>query len=209
MIKKKITKFLISTIAIAFLLCLSGYYYINQQTDYVSWDVNYPIYNSIEELEYDSDFIVIGTPISNQNHAIIDEYGIIEEGYTITDLKVNKVVSKNKSKEIPKKISVVEPYFNYDLSLEQKLVLLAGNQLITREGYKPMIQNGKYLLFLRFIEEEDKYIISGLYQGSYLINEYNEGHHEEHSEEHEHDHYNKLKKLALDKFKKEIEITLP
>lgn len=186
--KRKITMRLIYTIAIILLLGFSGYIYINLKTDFVSFDANYPIYHSAEELENDSDLIVIGSPKSMRNYVLKDEIGIVEEGYTVTDFEIDNIISQRMDENITKKISVLEPYFDYELSLKQKLVLQVGTQIIKTEEYEPMIKNNQYLLFLRYVSEEDKYVINGIFQGKYHISGDILTYHEQ-SEEEDHKHY--------------------
>lgn len=196
-------KYIISSITIIPIIFSIGFiYFINQKVDYVEWDIDYPIYESLEELESDSDLIIIGEPNNIKNYVQKEDSGIVEEGYTITNFKVNHIISQNKNTEIPNEISVVEPYFDYELSLSQKVVLQAGKQIIKNEEYIPMEIGEKYLLFLYFVEEENKYIINGIHQGTYHIFKNSKTLYE--NNEVQDEHYNQLRKEIIDKYEKDM-----
>lgn len=146
---------------------MGSYYYFDQKTNVVIWSADFEMYESVHELVDDSDLIVIGNPKAKKNHIVIIDDGIVEEGYTITDFKINKVVSAD---DIDEKahlndIIVVEPYYYYDDPI--------GQSLISIEGYAPMRMKGKYILFLQSNREGDMYLINGVYQGKHNINAQN------------------------------------
>lgn len=206
--KKNLVKLTSSIVIVLLILALGIMIYINQKTDYVSWEADYPIYYSPDDLEKNSDLIIIGSPQSIKNHVRKDERGIVEEGYTVTGFKIDSIVSENSNYEIPEQISVIEPYFDYEPSLRQKLVLSAGKQIITTENYQPMKENSKYLLFLYFVEDENVYVINGLYQGKYRIDNSNLEVYYGECKEQDYKYNSQLNELVKNKYKKEISVSL-
>lgn len=187
------------SLGLIFFLLVSGgvYYYYEQKIKYVVWDSDIKIYASVDQLIKDSDLIVIGAPTETKNHVIIVE-DMVEEAHTITNFKIDKVVSmefSNKSKHI----TIIEPYFFYNLSAAQKIVNSAGKMLISDEGYIPMDDKQRYMLFLKLHKDGDMYLINGSYQGKYNISS-------DHIETNHNDsHIQTLYKEVLNKFEMEIE----
>lgn len=182
------------SILVCFFIGLVGLYlYLEQQTQVVVWGANYKVYESVDEIEKDSDLIVIGRPIDKSNHIVLREDGTVEEGYTITKFKINKVISNttNINRNNIQDISLIEPYFIYDEIIGQKLISI--------EGYEPMDKQEKYILFLTLNKEGDNYFINGLSQGKHNINGNN------HSKKHKyHDDNSDLDKKVLEKFYDDI-----
>jgi hypothetical protein len=136
---------------------------------------SYKTYNESAELEIAADLVVVGrakTSIEDgqptavpesekakRNHAvnesvvIKDEQGFIVDRYTITSVKVHKVV---KGKVEDKEIKVLQP----------AAVVKESNQpafISTIEDYAPLKKNVKYLLFLKEVDTATYPNLAGVY----------------------------------------------
>lgn len=128
--------------------------------------------DSYEELEKYSDLIVEVEVVGEKvNKSVIEEKGIVHYGVTKTFVEIVDIFKSNEVK-IGDKVAVWEDYF---LTTNDK----GKEYYITIEGYRPMREGEKYLLFL---VKNDKgtfssaYSISGAYQGKFpmeLINQDN------------------------------------
>jgi hypothetical protein len=142
-------------------------YFINKnegsQVESVSMSSKHEGFSSLEELEQDSEIIIIGKKESSEN--FVDkvsegpEKGTINIFYTLSDVKVSKVLKNTTDKEINKSLTVLERGA-FDTNV------LGKKQYIHVEGYELMKENKKYLLFLRESESDpSQYIIKGVYYG--------------------------------------------
>ncbi|WP_409250591.1 hypothetical protein V1502_10440 [Bacillus sp. SCS-153A] len=120
-----------------------------------SGSADYPIFDSLEELEADSDLIIKGQ--LHGDPQIKDEY---QSGVHIDSVRKSEVVIREVYKgqrEEEEIITVYEPGFVQD------------NTLITIEGYVPMNSSGNYILFLRE-NPNGEYVVMGVDQGKYDLN---------------------------------------
>ncbi len=136
---------------------------------------NYKTYENAEDLEIASGLIIIGKPqasleeskptsipisqqltkqpIVNESIVVKDNDGAIIDRYTISSVKVQKVV-KGQFKE--KEIRVIQP----------SAVVKEDNQapfISTIEGYSPLKKNSKYILFLKEIDTATYPKMAGVY----------------------------------------------
>lgn len=125
----------------------------NQNLKIVSADADYPVYNSIAELEYHSDLIVEGKITGDRRLKNWESNGEVVLSANLSDFNVTQVY---KGVNPGKTITVCEPAY------------LSGDTLFTIEGYNMMKKDSKYVLFLSKTSD-DVYRIEGAHQGKYNI----------------------------------------
>ncbi len=180
---------------------------------------NHMIYETNEELEKDSDLIIVGKiktdfeqsqPIvveqkkagteklrESQSVVVKDKIGIVDY-YTITPVDVKKVVKGSFSE---KQVKVIEAGAVVEEAGKTKYIM-------ARENFSPLQKNSKYLLFLKKIDPStypnlaDVYSIISINQGKFNADGTDK---KELDVEGKNDRYKKLKESTLEKFKKETD----
>lgn len=166
---------------------------------------DYHFYNSVEELEDSSDYIVKVKGIGERELVTWkDKYDPTDPGVsgTQTTVKITEVFKGSLHKNDT--IIVHEPAYFED------------QKYYSSQGYNLMVTDSEYLLFLRQFGEQfdDGAVIIGMYQGKYDLNNSSEvkfvsGQNEYQQikdveyfgDQQEVDHFNMLKKQVLDKYK--------
>ncbi|MBW7651157.1 membrane lipoprotein lipid attachment site-containing protein [Anoxybacillus sp. ST4] len=113
-------------------------------------------YNYLEEMENDSEVILIGTKKNGESY--FDKDGDMVTGfYTISDVEIKKVFKNEKGYTLNKGniIKVME-----NGAFDKK-----ANTMYGSAGYQLMKDNKSYLLFLRKSTTHDEYTIKGVYYG--------------------------------------------
>ncbi|WP_246943294.1 hypothetical protein [Bacillus pinisoli] len=124
------------------------------------------IYNSLDELEKESPLIVIGKKIDGKSIFDRDEEGIPNYYFTLSDFEVKSVIKNDTERVIDKKITILET-----AAYEEN-----HDQLLSVNGYLPMEDNKKYILFLELNESENgpsvgSYNIKGVVFGKFAFEE--------------------------------------
>lgn len=113
-------------------------------------------YDYLEEMENDSEVILIGTKKRGESH--FDKDGDMVTGfYTISDVEIKKVFKNEKGYGLDKG-NVIKVIENGAFDKET-------NTLYGSAGYQLMKDNKSYLLFLRKSTTHDEYTIKGVYYG--------------------------------------------
>ena len=158
--KKKIILY----ISLFCILCLTGVYASRFMfPQLVEAQGKYFLYDSIETLQKDSQFIVEVQVIEKKNSVITyTEDKCPYSGHTPVTVKVLKSLPGDSMLE-NKEITIHEYYYNY--------ITPIGSYLMTEEGYIPMKINGKYLLFLAEDKDGGFFTIGPGFQGKYVVTE--------------------------------------
>ncbi|WP_044022216.1 hypothetical protein [Bacillus sp. SG-1] len=117
-----------------------------------SGSADYQVYESLEELENNSDLIVKGKLYGEPTIQNIYQNGVHIDSVGKTEIKINDIFKGQVSEGTI--IIVYEPGFVRDNILE------------TMEGYVPMNKRGNYLLFLQE-NPKGEYVVMGVNQGKY------------------------------------------
>ncbi|MVO99809.1 hypothetical protein [Paenibacillus lutrae] len=119
---------------------------------------DYRIYNNADELEKNSDYIVMAK--FEGKRSSVDrksDGGQFLLSDTLTEMKVNRILKGDK--DISNFIIIYEPAFIKDGSLR------------STEGYNLVKEGSEYILYLRKVAQGDKkeFMVVGMYQGKYDI----------------------------------------
>lgn len=150
---KKLAK--IITSALSFIILLGAITYIFLPVNRVPVQANYERYITSEALINGAELVLIGTPtkdfLDRKHIMTYYESGDIQDYYTITDFKIEKIVKKPNTLEIYEleNFPVVEPVGLYK-SLDRKVKLAIDN-------YWEMKPGSKYIVFLK--ETNGKYCV--------------------------------------------------
>lgn len=177
-------------------MVLSGFYFGAPSKIFES-HANITKYENVDVLEKSADAIVVASPekdLSELEPTLkYTEEGRLEDYYTVTNVKVKKVL---KGDDIPKSIDVIQgAAFIKDNELKFE------KDVITIEHFRPMEKGKKYLLFLEK-KENGQYGILGVFQGKINVDDTDENE-KKYTEEDK--HYKKLKEDVIKKFKSEID----
>lgn len=114
------------------------------------------MYDTLDEVETDSDLIVVGTKIAEDEPTIVYEGDAILYAYTLSDFHVAEVLKKGKEESYEgTEIKILENEF-YD---EESRV----NYHIA--GYNKMQTGESYILYLSYSEENNWYVPTGVVAG--------------------------------------------
>ena len=115
-------------------------------------------YNSLEDLTEASILIIDGTKVSEGKPILLkDKYDIVAGGYTLSTIRVDKIVSDHTGINIKVNdtITVLEnEYYNKETNTNYHI-----------EGYKKMKNKKSYMLFLTYASENQWYIPTGVIYG--------------------------------------------
>ncbi|WP_342575740.1 hypothetical protein [Paenibacillus sp. FSL M8-0142] len=109
-------------------------------------DAKYIAFDTIEELDQAADVIVIGSPIKDfedrEHMAQYFEDGMIQDFYTMTELRIEKVIKQPDGIDIGEMMELIEP-----LSIIEE----SGNQKtkIIMDDYRELKKGSRYILFLK------------------------------------------------------------
>lgn len=155
-------------------------------------------YENLTELENASEAILIGHPTKgffDRTH--INTYfddGALQDYYTITDFKIERVIKSPKNKKFKKGdiVEIVEP-----IGIVPKGD--GSHVLLTTEGYTYMEDDNLYIIFVtgNYIES---YSVVSLELGKYLLDDNHPKDHDLFHKEHKH-HHGDLDKLKNNIFK--------
>lgn len=135
--------------------------YIDSDDDLEFW------FRDIDQLLDASDLVVVvetEDPINRFQESVSENDNIVTYGMTVTNVKVKKVLKSEKSISIDDVISIVEPYFFHKEEFRVQTIK-------TINGYRPMLTDSSYLLFLHqknhndYYYFKDRYQIVGFFQG--------------------------------------------
>lgn len=146
-------------------------------------------FDNVEQLEKSVDLILVGSPLKDfsdlEPTIEYNEYGRYGEYFTITDIKIDKVIKGDCSTDIV----LVSQRVAFDKN---------NNTLIINEDCSIMEKDKTYILFLDKIETmKDAYSIIGVNQGKFNIDGTDD---EEKSKEMENPQYKNLKESVLGKY---------
>ncbi|OWR30743.1 hypothetical protein CDO73_09105 [Saccharibacillus sp. O23] len=109
-------------------------------------DASYIGFNTIEDLDAHADLILVGTPIlpfeEREHKAAYYQDGVVQDFYTITDFKVDKVVKDSKQAVKNGMIQYFEPISVVTQETGAKVIYSIAD-------YQEVQQGEKYLVFLR------------------------------------------------------------
>lgn len=117
---------------------------------------SYPMYDSVEDLEMETDAIVIATFHGERKTVDVPIAHGVSKPLTYSDVKVQKVLQGDVKE-------------GNTLQIAEEAVVQKGRYIST-EGYKWMDEEGKYMLFLKKMSASDRYRIVGAYQGKFNLN---------------------------------------
>ena len=134
----------------------------NDKKDIINIDANYMKYDRLNNLEDSADAIITGTPLKNfdnRDHKIsFFDDGTIEDFYTLTDIKVNKIFKSNYNDiNENQTIEIIEP------------ISVKDNNIITYSGYTPLDENEEYIIFLAK-NSNGKYSVINMEEGKFSYN---------------------------------------
>lgn len=115
-------------------------------------------YSNLKDLSKDCDLIIYGTKKDEGEPQIInDENGNLLAGYTLSNIRVDKIINKNKSIDVKKNDTVAV--------LENEFYDKTDNTNYHIAGYCKMTNEKSYLIFLRYSEDDKWYIPTGVLYG--------------------------------------------
>ena len=122
----------------------------NQYGNHIFIEAKLDAYRNLNDVEKETEVIVLGKKIKQNPSTIQKNNGYVNEVYTISNFKIEKVFKGNfKAGDI---IVVFE-----SAGIDEKT-----GKIYHIEGYELMEKDEKYLLFLRHSETDPWYMISGL-----------------------------------------------
>lgn len=149
-------------IGLAFAMLLVSCLYVydtNKPITQLTIQGKHVYYNNVDDLEAKADLIIVGASLKEFSEyiptIIYNEFGRYENFYTITDVKVSKVL---KGQYQNNTIPVLQ---NAAIDKKEKIMLVD-------DGYSVMEKNKGYLLFLKKSPLEGYYIL-GINQGKHNI----------------------------------------
>lgn len=173
-----------------------GYYtyQLFQPIQVIEIEANTYQFKNVEDLEEKADLIVLGEV--NQDFEEYEptiyknDFGRLEQFYTIVDFTVKKVFKGETLDSVP----VIE---------NAAMVTDFGQkQLFVHDGYTTMEEGKKYLLFLKKNDFDEGYWVMSITQGKYNVDGLDE---KENAFSKTDDHYQKLKEEVLDKYKTKLD----
>lgn len=118
--------------------------------------------SSLKELETNSEIVVIATKLNSEKNKIIESQdGRIDDGYTLSQVKIKQVLENSTGSDIPETINIYENEFH---DSENKITYHTN-------AYEKMEVNNEYLLFLRKSETDPFYLITGINAGKIPLSE--------------------------------------
>jgi len=124
----------------------------------------YYVYNDINELSDNADFIIIARPEKSFEELKptikYNAYGRLEDFYTVSSIKPLKVI---KGDPAIKNINVLEPAILTESLLSGRILMITGDY------YSVMKKNNKYLLFLKKVRDQNIYSVISLEYGKYNL----------------------------------------
>ncbi|MFD0698544.1 hypothetical protein ACFQZT_31200 [Paenibacillus sp. GCM10027628] len=164
--KKKVS---IGLLTLALLAGGTSYYSLvyNKVTTIVGYERVVP-YNDLQSLEKNAEIILIATPTNDfegRDHKATYFPGgkssnTIQDAYTLTNIKVQKVIKSNGEVSEDKTIKVIEP-----VGLIQEIT---GKKKLTVDDYSEMEKGKKYVVFLKKNTQGQYSIMSSAY-GKYNL----------------------------------------
>ncbi|MBN7774464.1 hypothetical protein [Clostridium aminobutyricum] len=127
-------------------LCFSLYYFgvYNSISD-VTIASSYKSYDDISSLDKGAELIVIGSTAQDfedrEHKATFFDDGTLEDFYSLTNIKVNKVLKGADGIKNGDNLNIIEP-----ASIIQTV---EGKQRLLRDDYQPLEKNKNYILFLK------------------------------------------------------------
>ncbi|MVP00557.1 hypothetical protein [Paenibacillus lutrae] len=171
----------------------SGYYIADQRVigEETGAVYNHEVYEDVDKLISDVSLVVEVIPTST-NKEIVKEKEYVDS-YTLTDVKVNKVLKNSTDKaEVPQILPVIERFFTVDNGIKP------GRTKIIADEYTPLIPGNRYILFLNWSEEKQAYWIHALNQGKINMDGHDE---KEKNEAARNERFKNLQESAFSKFK--------
>lgn len=113
----------------------------------ISLEATYVEYGTVDALDSDAELIVIGTPLKDfddRQHIVTTfDDGNIQDFYTLTEIKINKVIKAPEAATlaVDDSLTIIEP-ISYIENVE-------GKKKITYEDYTELKQNQKSIIFLK------------------------------------------------------------
>ena len=143
LLRRKRTVILIALAAIILIASCFYYFVIYHSVRTVSIQADYKGYSTGEALFSGAELVVIGSPIKDfedreMQVTTFSTTGAIEDFYTLTEIKVEKVLKGSVESPI---LKVIEP-----IALNQTLT---GREKIAFEDYTEMKNGSQYLIFMR------------------------------------------------------------
>ncbi|WP_172194852.1 hypothetical protein [Saccharibacillus qingshengii] len=133
----------------------------------VNAEASYIGFEDIDALENDADVIVVGTPIlpfeKREHEATYYEDGFIQNFYTLTDFKVEKVIKDPEQAVQNEKIKFIEPISIVTNENGQKVIYSIAD-------YQEVQQGEKYLVFLKN-NGLGNYSVINMNNGTFDLNE--------------------------------------
>lgn len=120
-------------------------YNSNSSVEEVSISGKYIGFDSFQQMEEESDLIVIGKKITTKENIVeLDSTNAYTDAYSLADFKIKKVIKNKTDKDLTKKdnITVME-YAAHDTDAYGK------ERFFHLEDYNPMKDNKHYVLYLR------------------------------------------------------------
>lgn len=112
--------------------------------------------SSLNELEKNSEIVVIATKLNSEENKIIESpEGRIDDGYTLSEIKIKQILENSTGTDIPETINIYENEFH---DSENKITYHTN-------AYEKMKINNEYLLFLRKSETDPFYLVTGINTG--------------------------------------------
>ncbi|MCA0754247.1 hypothetical protein KP806_04250 [Paenibacillus sp. N4] len=121
-------------------------------------------YEDAESLTNDVDLVVTGTVMPGMSQTIsIPSVAGGSRHYTATEIKVEQVLKNNGQAAENQTLPIVEPTYIIDKGL------VPGKIEFPLEHYRKALPGGKYLLFLKWSDNLQKYWVHAGYQGKYNL----------------------------------------
>ena len=153
---------IIATTLIIFLGLLASYIFFPAKE--IRIQSNLVLYNSLQDINDFADLVIVGSTRKDFSEfkptVTYNLDGRIEDFYTVTDVKVDKVYKGTFKKE---NVPVAQ------VAVTKSTLVKLKKDVIIDEHYSIMQTGKKYVLFLKKVENEDFYSIISVYQGKYNI----------------------------------------
>ncbi|MDQ0196301.1 hypothetical protein [Paenibacillus wynnii] len=150
-------------VSLAAILTLSITYIIADQTikKEISTEAEHIIFANADEAIRASDIAIEATVLDGVKNVVEYQDGY-PSGFTLRDIKVNKVLDGNK--EVKKEqLAIAEPYYEVGNGVAP------GTTVISYEEYTPLQPGSKYVLFLKWSDKIQAYWVNSLEQGKVNI----------------------------------------
>lgn len=136
----------------------------SEKAETINVDANYITYNDVTNLEQAADLIIIGTPNEDfEEREHITTYfgdGAIQDFYTVTNIKVDKIIKGSEGITAGQTLNVLEP-IGYAKPKEKE-------RKITREEYFELIKDEQYLIYL-IKNDQGQYFMLNINNGKFNI----------------------------------------